>query len=340
MSGVSEEFADPRLVALHDSWDPVRADIPFLVDLAAQLPARSIVDLGCGTGRLAVELALRGHQVTAVDPSPAMLEHARHRPGASLVRWTEGDASCLGVAEYDLAVLAGQVVEVITDDRDLLATFTALRRALRPGGTLSFDSRNPITRCWLAWTPRTTRRLLADGVEAWFQDVHAEGDRVRYQTHYRFPDGTERVSHNERRFRSYAWLVHALADVGFAVDPMDYDDPNLVFLASATPPRPAVALRFEGTPPADWRAVIRYDPNDSVTVALADLDTVEVLARLRRLRVPAEMVYREARRLGLDWDPEREVHRRSEADMSAWRQRDREHRERLKHDFLRRRSED
>lgn len=64
-----EEFVDPRLVAVYDSWDPVRSDIPFYVDLASQLSAKSIVDLGCGTGQLAIELARRGHHVTGVDPS-------------------------------------------------------------------------------------------------------------------------------------------------------------------------------------------------------------------------------------------------------------------------------
>ncbi|MEO3744580.1 hypothetical protein [Plantactinospora sp. B5E13] len=121
---------------------------------------------------------------------------------------------------------------------------------------------------------------------------------------------------------------------------MDSDDPVLVFLASATPPHQAVALRIEGAPPAQWQATVLYDSAETVTVSLAGLNTVDLLARLRRLRVPAEMVYREIRDLGIDWDPEQEVRQRSEADMADWRKRDHEHREQLKREFLRRQAED
>jgi hypothetical protein len=69
----AEEFTDPRLVALYDSWEPDRPDHAFYRNLAAALPAQTIVDIGCGTGRLAVELARQGHHVTGIDPSPAML---------------------------------------------------------------------------------------------------------------------------------------------------------------------------------------------------------------------------------------------------------------------------
>ena len=67
------EYTDPRLVALYDLWGPNRADTAFYLGLAVELAASSIVDIGCGTGLLACELARRGHPVTGVDPSPAML---------------------------------------------------------------------------------------------------------------------------------------------------------------------------------------------------------------------------------------------------------------------------
>ena len=96
-----EEYTDPRLVALYDLWGPFREDTGFYVGLATELSASSIIDLGCGTGLLACELAGRGHQVTGVDPSPAMLEVARRRPGGELVRWVQGDASRLGQDRAD-----------------------------------------------------------------------------------------------------------------------------------------------------------------------------------------------------------------------------------------------
>ena len=125
-----EEYTDPRLVALYDLWGPSRPDLAFYLRLAAELPATSVADIGCGTGLLACQLARRGHQVTGVDPSPAMLEVARHRPGGDRVRWIEGDASRLEEAGFDLAVMTGHVAQVIArrpelaDDvgRDLAAS--------------------------------------------------------------------------------------------------------------------------------------------------------------------------------------------------------------------------
>jgi 2-polyprenyl-3-methyl-5-hydroxy-6-metoxy-1,4-benzoquinol methylase len=81
-----EEYTDPRLVAVYDYWSADRLDFAFYTDLAALVRAKSIVDIGCGTGELAVELARRGFVVTAVDPSPAMLDAAKARPDAGIVR--------------------------------------------------------------------------------------------------------------------------------------------------------------------------------------------------------------------------------------------------------------
>jgi SAM-dependent methyltransferase len=332
---VSEEYLDPRLVALYDSLAPERPDIPFYVDLAAQLPAETVADVGCGTGRLAVELARRGHRVLGVDPSAAMLDAARRRPGGELVRWARGDASHLAAGEWDMVVLSGNVVQVITDDRALLATFAAIRRALRPGGRLVFDSRNPAARCWTRWTPRDSHRTLHGGVQVWYANTRADGDRVGFETHYRFPGGEKVVSRGELRFRSYAWLKHALTGAGFTLDPMDSEAPDLVFLATPARPRRVTRLVIDG----EWRVTVHYADADPVTTFLDGLSSLEMLGRLRELGVPPELVYEEARRLGLDWDPAAEVRERSEADMAEWRERDRERRERLKREFRERGSE-
>jgi ubiquinone/menaquinone biosynthesis C-methylase UbiE len=84
-----------------------------------------VADIGCGTGVLASELARRECLVTGVDPSPAMLDVARHRPDGERVRWIEGDASLLDEAEYDLAIMTGHVAQVITDDQRWRETLAA-----------------------------------------------------------------------------------------------------------------------------------------------------------------------------------------------------------------------
>jgi len=62
------------------------------LELAGELGARLVIDLGCGTGLLTRALAGEGREVIGVDPSPAMLAVAQRGPGAGNVRWiTYGD---------------------------------------------------------------------------------------------------------------------------------------------------------------------------------------------------------------------------------------------------------
>lgn len=68
---VEEYFSDPRLARLYDTLCGGRDDIEFYLALAEGIGATTIIDIGCGTGLLAIELAGRGHQVTGVDPRAA-----------------------------------------------------------------------------------------------------------------------------------------------------------------------------------------------------------------------------------------------------------------------------
>jgi SAM-dependent methyltransferase len=218
-----QEYTDPRLVALYDTLSAARADTAFYITLARTLSASSIVDIGCGTGLLACELAGRGHRVTAVDPSPAMLDFARRRPGAEGVRWIEGDASRLDEAHADLAIMTGHVAQVIRDNESWRTALGAIHRALRPGGRVAFDSRNPGAQAWARWTPQVSRRSIqhaAHGpIEVWEQLNEVAGECVRFEIHYRFLwSGEELVSTDELRFRTRTEVTQSLIDAGFSVE--------------------------------------------------------------------------------------------------------------------------
>ena len=76
-------FAHPRLAQLYDVFDGPRDDLAAYLALAAELGADRVLDVGCGTGSLAILLARAGRTVIAVDPAAASLDVARAKDGSA-----------------------------------------------------------------------------------------------------------------------------------------------------------------------------------------------------------------------------------------------------------------
>jgi SAM-dependent methyltransferase len=155
----------------------------FYAQLAAELDASVIVDLGCGTGLITRELARQGYRMIGVDPAPAMLDIARNRPGGDRVEWINGDASAMGTPDADLAIMSGHVAQFFLTDDSWHAALTALR----PGGCLAFETRDPDAREWDHWSRgacSTTHDLLVGSIETW-SEVHDVHDSiVSYANHH------------------------------------------------------------------------------------------------------------------------------------------------------------
>ena len=144
------EFADPRLVEIYDAVNPYDPDAQpgFYARLADELDARVVVELGCGTGLVTQALVRPGREVIGVDPSPLMLDVARTRTRAGRLRWVDGGADDIGTPDADLAIMSGHVAQFFVDDDEWSDALAALHAALRPGGYLAFESRNPDAREW------------------------------------------------------------------------------------------------------------------------------------------------------------------------------------------------
>lgn len=116
---------DPRLVALYDLDNPDGPDHDFYRALAERIDARSVLDLGCGTGLLTTTLAREGRRVVGIDPSPAMLAMARSRPGAERVEWILGDSRAAPAGPFDLVVMTGNVAQHIGCCADTVTSATS-----------------------------------------------------------------------------------------------------------------------------------------------------------------------------------------------------------------------
>jgi SAM-dependent methyltransferase len=234
-------FAEPRLAAIYDALDPDRSDLEAYVAMVEEFGATRVLDLGCGTGCLALLLVARGCEVVAVDPAAASLEVAKHKPGAGRVAWMLGDATSLPALSVDVAVMTGNVAQVFTDDAHWAATLRGLRAALRADGRLIFEIRNPQREAWREWTPdQSFRRLEIPGVgivESWVETLDVRSELVTFRWTYRFlDDATVLTSQSTLRFRSRAAVTQSLLDGGFRVDEVrdapDRPGLELVFVAS------------------------------------------------------------------------------------------------------------
>ena len=215
-------FASQRLAEIYDAVEGERGDLDHYLAIAAESGARSVLDVGCGTGTFACLLADRGIEVVGVDPAAASLDIARAKPGADRIRWLHGDATTLPELQVDLATMTANVAHVILADDDWSATLRGIRAALRPGGQLVFESRDPSRRPWLAWNRDTTyRRLDVPGVgavETWWDLTEVDGDYVSYRRSYVFAaGGATLTSDSTRRFRSRAEIKGSLRSAGYTL---------------------------------------------------------------------------------------------------------------------------
>lgn len=239
-----QKFANPRLAEIYDALDPDRGDLDHYVALARELGARSVLDVGCGTGTFACMLALAGFETTGVDPAEASLAVARRKPGADRVRWHLGSATALPPAQVDLVAMTGNVAQVFLEDRDWMAALAAVRDVLQPSGRLVFEVRDPTRRAWEDWNPESSLSSVdvpgVGQVESWVESTDVSLPFVSFRWTYRFErDGAVLTSDSTLRFRSRDEIEASLSQSGFVTqdvrDAPDRPGMEFVFIAGPRP---------------------------------------------------------------------------------------------------------
>jgi SAM-dependent methyltransferase len=214
------EYDDAALYDAENGWGP---DDEFYRALAARTGG-PVLDLACGTGRLARAMAVDGHAVMGVDIAPAMIDRARLLDPDRAVDWRVGDA-----AEFDLGrrfrliVMTAHAFQHLIGAARQAALFGCVARHLTPDGVFAFETRNPGRQDYADDTGFKFWRRFADPtrgpVEVWVSSAFDAAAQVDHVTLVRrFADGSERRSAAALQFTDAATLDARMAAAGLMCD--------------------------------------------------------------------------------------------------------------------------
>jgi SAM-dependent methyltransferase len=222
---MTDHYNQPELAVLYDEengWD-VSSD--FYRALALRTGAKSLLDLGCGTGTVTrgILTAIGGSGV-GVDPAEPMLAVARKNTRGESVDWICGDARAVRLGRrFDLIIMTGHAFQAFLTEADQVALFRTVAAHLAPGGRFAFDSRNPAAQEWLEWGPAESRRVVDTAaygeVEIW-NDAAMNPDRILdVEEHYRILSSGRRLRADFRlRFTPPEELWDGMMAAGLAVE--------------------------------------------------------------------------------------------------------------------------
>jgi SAM-dependent methyltransferase len=196
-----EEFRDPVTYDLEcDAFDE---DIPTIEQWARSLGG-PLLDLACGTGRMALHMAAQGYQVTGVDLIPEMIAHARKKAAQRnlSVEWVVSDARDFHLhKQFPFVYMLMNAFQFLLTRQDYEAMFACVREHLEPKGCFLFETRTPFPQNLLR-APEETTYKSADGgqhvtMDQQYYDPITQIQHYTRQLKFYRPDGGQ----EERRLR-------------------------------------------------------------------------------------------------------------------------------------------
>ena len=139
-----EEFDDPSNYDIEEG-ERSASRIAFYCDLAKSIGG-PVLEIACGSGLMTIPIAAQGLDVTGVDLSRPMLEHARKKAEAQQldILWVEADARSLDLGtQYEFIYLTGNAFQAFLLREDQEALLASVKRHLAPDGIFVFETRNP-----------------------------------------------------------------------------------------------------------------------------------------------------------------------------------------------------
>jgi SAM-dependent methyltransferase len=185
-----EEFRDPQTYDLEvEDYDEDRP----LVEQWARLLGGPLLDLACGTGRMALRMAAQGYQVTGVDIVPEMIGQARKKAterGLS-IEWVVADARTFHLQkQFPFVFMLCNAWQFFLTREDQEALLARVREHLHPEGCFLFGTRNPF--------PRNL-----------FELHHPDGEK------YTMPDGGQLVTSEQQNYDPITQIQHYVRHLTF-----------------------------------------------------------------------------------------------------------------------------
>ncbi|MCV3274210.1 class I SAM-dependent methyltransferase [Roseobacter sinensis] len=235
-------YQDRKLVDVYDAINSSREDFDFYIS-ELPVPPATVLDIGCGTGTLALDIANRGYEVTAVDPAYQMIARAMQKDTSQTVTWVTGFVSDLANnLTFDVAIMTGHAFQCLLENAQISALFEAVEKRLRRGGSFWFETRNPASRPWLRWTPEYTAPPFDLGggrtVEVVHQILRVNDDCVTFEERYNFSDDNKAlISRSTLRFLELreiealavkSGLIHSQTFGNWSREPLMDDSPEII----------------------------------------------------------------------------------------------------------------
>lgn len=191
------------------------AQARLIARLAGLHGGADVLDVPCGDGRIAVRLAKLGCRVVGIDRSERFIARARQRPESEHVRFDVGDMRALPYqAEFDCVVNWFSSFGYF-DAATNRAVLRAFRRALRPGGRLVLEQRNPaLTRRAVDAGGGSTAHVVARGLDPLVDRVRIDADQLHAER-FVVRDGRVRKLEFSLEILTDDALTSALHQAGF-----------------------------------------------------------------------------------------------------------------------------
>jgi len=245
-SRAGNDLTEYDFPVLYDLENTLDREWDFFLALARETGG-PILDIACGSGRIALPLAREGFDCVGIDLSQPMLDHAIRQAGSVPAAFQRADMRDFALGtEFALAICTAHAFQFLLTEEDQRRFLIRAQRHLRPGGLLVFESRNP-TEAALAPVTRSVlwkRYRLPDGspMELSYTARPGEnGERMHYAlTRLNTRTGWRQDFTTDLHFSRDEDIRRRIAEAGLTVEavygdfecsPVGPDSPELIYVA-------------------------------------------------------------------------------------------------------------